>query len=433
VRTLFWTSAAVIAYVYVGYPLLLDVWARIAARGRRPSALALPQRVEGVSIVIAARNEAARLPGRIRNLLTLDYPPHLRQIIVASDGSTDDTAEALACFADEIELIEVPPLGKAAALNAGVARARFDILVFTDARQTFATDALQALTRRFSDPDVGGVTGELMLGCEAGGRRSGSDRRHAAAAGPADGDRRVAIERRSHLRSAVAEGVGLYWRYEKALRRRESVVGSTLGATGAIYALRRSLWQPLPEGTLLDDVLAPMRAVLAGRRVIFEPLARAFDATPADSVGEARRKVRTLAGNFQILWLEPRLLVPFVNPVWLQYVSHKIGRLVVPYALLGLLTASLALAGRHPLYAAALFAQGVFYLLGAYGAWFERNAQLRLSRQSSARLTMLRVHRPHGGDWLDRTARIAFTFIRLNVAAVAALAAVALRTKVWRQ
>jgi hypothetical protein len=176
-----------------------------------------------------------------------------------------------------------------------------------------------------------------------------------------------------------------------------------------------------------------MRAVLTRRRVVFEPLALAFDATPADSIGEAQRKVRTLAGNFQLLWLEPRLLVPFVNPVWLQYVSHKIGRLVVPYALLALLTASLALAGRHSVYAAALSAQCVFYLLGGYGAWFERRAQLRVSRQSPARLAMPRVHPPHGRSWLDRTARIAFTFILLNVAAVAALAAVGLRTKVWRQ
>jgi cellulose synthase/poly-beta-1,6-N-acetylglucosamine synthase-like glycosyltransferase len=430
VRALFWTSAAVIAYVYVGYPILLDAWARVARR-HRSSTRSLPQRLEGVSIVIAARNEAARLPDRIRNLLALDYPRHLRQIIVCSDGSTDDTAVALACFADEVELIEGPPLGKAAALNAGVARARFDILVFTDARQTFTTGALRALTRPFSDPLIGGVTGELVLGCEAGGRRSGADRRHDAAAGAQRGDRRV-VDRRSHLHSAMAEGIGLYWRYEKALRRRESVVGSTLGATGAIYALRRSLWQPLPEGTLLDDVLAPMRAVLAGRRVIFEPLALAFDATPADSAGEARRKVRTLAGNFQILWLEPRLLVPIVNPVWLQYVSHKVGRLVVPYAMLALLTGSVALAGRQPLYAAALSAQCGFYLLGGCGAWFERKAPLGLARQSPARLAV-QVRRPLGRSLFDRMARIAFTFILLNAAAVEALAAVVLRTKVWRQ
>jgi len=432
VRTLFWVSAAVIAYVYVGYPILLDAWARVAARRQRSCPRVNPNHVEGVSIVIAARNEAARLPDRIRNLLALDYPPHCRQIIVSSDGSADNTAEALACFGDEVEFVETPPLGKAGALNAGVARARFDILVFADARQTFAAGALRALTQPFSDPNVGGVTGELVLGCEAGGRRSGFDRRHSPSdSGP--GDRRVGVDRRSHLQSVVAEGVGLYWRYEKALRRRESIVGSTLGATGAIYALRRSLWQPLPDGTLLDDVLAPMRAVLARRRVIFEPLARAFDATPADSAREAQRKVRTLAGNFQILWLEPRLLIPFVNPVWLQYISHKVGRLAVPYALLALMAGSVALAGREPLYTAALSAQCAFYLLAGYGAWFERKASLRSPDPSLPISAPRLVARPLGRSWLDRAARVAFTFILLNAAAVEALAAVVLRTKVWRQ
>src|SRR5262249_39474146 len=151
-------------------------------------------------------------------------------------------------------------------------------------------------------------------------------------------------ERRTHLASAVAEGVGLYWQYEKTLRRLESSVASMLGATGAIYALRRRLWRPLPEGTILDDVLTPMRTVLLGYRMVFEPGAKAFDAAPIRSEKEMRRKVRTLAGNLQLLGLEPRLLLPVVNPVWVQFVSHKLGRLIVPYALIGAMTASLALA-----------------------------------------------------------------------------------------
>ena len=166
----------------------------------------------------------------------------------------------------------------------------------------------------------------------------------------------------------------MYWRYEKTLRRLESAVGSTLGATGAIYALRRSLWRPLPENTLLDDVLAPMRAVLAGQRIVFDDRATAFDQMPGDASAEARRKIRTLAGNVQILWLEPRLLMPVVNPVWIQYVSHKVGRLLVPYALITLLAASIALVGQHPFFALALIAQCTVYLLGGYGAWLERKA-----------------------------------------------------------
>ena len=301
---------------------------------------------------------------------------------MVSDGSTDGTPAVLAAFGDRIEAIALPAGGKATALNAGVAHARHDVLIFADARQTFAPDAVRALVAPLADPRVGGVTGELVLACEStGGRREGTDRRRADAPDWLAIDRRRQPERRDRLESANAEGVGMYWRYEKTLRRLESAVGSTLGATGAIYALRRSLWRPLPEETLLDDVLAPMRAVLAGRRIVFDDRAMAFDHTPGDPSTESRRKIRTLAGNVQILWLEPRLLLPVVNPVWIQYVSHKVGRLLVPYALITLLAASIALVGQHPFFAFALIAQCTGYLLGGYGAWLEWKAH-RLRRHA---------------------------------------------------
>jgi cellulose synthase/poly-beta-1,6-N-acetylglucosamine synthase-like glycosyltransferase len=370
-RVLFWCSAAFVFYVYLGYPLLLAIWAK-RVRSTTPAA---PQEAEddelpGISIVIATRNEAPRLPRRIRNLLSADYPADRRQIIVVSDGSTDGTSRVVAPFADRIDFIPLHQGGKAAALNAGVARARHEILVFADARQPFTPDAMRALVAPFADPRVGGVTGELVLGCEPGGRRQRADRRSSAA--PAPIERRSMWERRRDLASTIADGIGVYWRYEKLLRRLESTVGSTLGATGAIYALRRSLWRPLPPGTILDDVLAPMRAVLAGSRVVFNEDAKAFDQTAADSNEESRRKVRTLAGNFQILALEPRLLVPIVNPVWLQYMSHKVGRLFAPYALLMLYATSVALVRDHAVYAIACAGQTAFYLLGVYGAWLER-------------------------------------------------------------
>lgn len=365
---LFWLSCATVAYVYAGYPLLLAVWARLRPRPIAAEALG---KAPGISIIIAARNEAHRLPARIDNLLKLDYPADRRQIIVVSDGSTDDTVRRMAAY-PAVETIAVPEGGKALALNAGVKRARFDVLVFADARQTFAPDAVRELTRPFADPHVGAVTGELLLDSEAGRRTATADRRRGA--GPrADVERRRG-GRRSASHSTMTDGVGLYWRFEKQLRRLESTVASTLGATGAIYAMRRSLWQPLPADTLLDDVLAPIRCVLAGYRIVFNPLARAFDRTSSDAQAEARRKIRTLAGNYQILWLEPRLLLPWRNRVWLQYLSHKVGRLVVPYALLTLLASSIALAGRSPLYATALGAQCLFYVLAGYGAWLDRQA-----------------------------------------------------------
>jgi poly-beta-1,6-N-acetyl-D-glucosamine synthase len=381
VDLVFWLSAAAAMYVYAGYPLMLHFWARLRARREPPSpqsAIADPQ--YGVSIVIAARNEGSRLGPRLDNLLSLDFPAHRRQIIVVSDGSSDDTLDVLARYARVAEVVALPPGGKALALNAGAARARFEIIVFADARQVFAPDALTALVGPFSDPSVGGVSGELLLDAESelfANRRTGSDRRAGQVPPRSVTIERRRLERRYPVASTITDGVGLYWRYEKHLRRLESAIGSTVGATGAIYAIRRELWRPLPPETILDDVLTPMRVVLAGYRVVFNERARAFDRVTSDADAEARRKVRTLAGNYQLLALEPRLLLPWRNPVWLQYFSHKLGRLAVPYALLALFAASILLAEKHLFYRLALGGQVVFYLLAGYGAVIEMRARMR--------------------------------------------------------
>jgi len=377
-RLVFWLSTLTVAYVYAGYPVLLAVWARLRPRPV-PRAAEAAAVLPTISIVIAARNEAARLPARIGNLLALDYPAEQRQIIVVSDGSSDDTMAVLARYGRQVDAVAAVAAGKAAALNAGVARATGEILIFADARQMFAPDALRELVAPFADPGIGGVTGTLLLDCEAsevGGLRAGIERRRTAGdrrarAGHGRNRRTVDRDRRRRVESTIGDGVSLYWRYEKQLRMLESAVGSTIGATGAIYALRRTLYRPLPADTILDDVLTPMRAVLAGYRVVVSEHAFAFDRAAVDADAERRRKVRTLAGNVQILGQEPRLLVPFVNPVWLQYVSHKVGRLIVPYALLGLFAGSVALAAEHAVYTIALVTQCAFYLLGGYGAWLE--------------------------------------------------------------
>jgi cellulose synthase/poly-beta-1,6-N-acetylglucosamine synthase-like glycosyltransferase len=342
-ETVFWTSVLIVTYVYVGYPLLLAVWSAAAGRPARKQHASGRDGWPAVSVIVAVHNEAHRLPARLSNLLEQDYP-HPLDIVVVSDGSSDEPARAMARFAGRVRLIQLPRSGKPAALNAGVQAARGEILVFADARQRFAANAISELVANLSDPAVGGVSGELVLDCEDGGGAG----------------------------SSMAEGVGLYWKYEKWLRRHESRVGSTLGATGAIYAMRRALWRELPEATLLDDVLAPMRIVLAGRRVVFDERARAFDRVAPDGASEARRKTRTLAGNYQILVLEPRLLLPFVNPVWFQYVSHKLGRLLVPWALVAALVASAVLASASWFYLLALILQLGFYGLAALGGWMER-------------------------------------------------------------
>jgi cellulose synthase/poly-beta-1,6-N-acetylglucosamine synthase-like glycosyltransferase len=340
---LFWGSALFVGYVYAGYPLLLAGWARVAARPVRKRAASDERPWPSVSVIVAAHNEAARLPARVTNLLDQKYPGPL-EIVVVSDGSNDATRAALAPFADRIRLVELPRGGKPLALNAGVSAASGDILLFADARQRFSPGAIRAMVENFDDPAVGGATGELVLDCEIDAKGTGS---------------------------TIGEGVGLYWTYEKWLRRNESTVWSTLGATGAIYALRRELWQPLPAATLLDDVLAPMRAVLDGKRVVFEERARAFDQVAANGSAESRRKTRTLAGNYQILAIEPRLLLPFVNPVWAQYLSHKLARLLVPWALVAALVSSALLAATQWTYAVALILQLGFYGLAALGGLLE--------------------------------------------------------------
>lgn len=345
-ETLFWASLLFVLYVYAGYPLLLAVWSRAAARPWRRA----PQTGQSwptLSVVIAARNEAHRLPRRINNLLQQSYP-HLIEIIVVSDGSTDGTRDVMLTFSERVRFIDLPKGGKPRALNAGVAAAHGEVIVFADARQRFAPGALLALASNFDDPTIGGATGELVLDGEFPGTSE----------------------------STVADGVGLYWKYEKWMRRHESQLSSTLGATGAIYAMRRSLWRPLPPETLLDDVLAPMRVVLAGNRVVFEERARAFDHVAANGAAESRRKTRTLAGNYQILALEPRLLIPFVNPVWIQYLSHKLGRLVTPWALLIILATSVALAPKGWPYALALLVQLCFYSLAIFGGLLESRARI---------------------------------------------------------
>jgi len=418
----FWLLVAFVAYVYIGYPLGLHLWRRLWPRPLTANGMA--DRTPGVSIVVAARNEGRRLAGRIDNLLDLDYPAARRQIIIVSDGSTDDSLQVLRRYEPTVESVAITAGGKARALNAGVERARFGLLVFADARQAFAPDALRALVAPFADPQVGAVSGELVLEGEARDRRTLTSDRRGRSVRPiaADADRRAPHDRRHSMQSTVAEGVGLYWRYEKQIRRDESAIASTMGATGAMYAMRRSLWRPLPEDTILDDVLAPMRCVLAGYRVVFDDRARAYDRAARNAKDEIRRKRRTLAGNYQLFWLEPALLLPWRNPAWIQFVSHKVARLAVPYALPPLWLLSVLLSRRSMVYAAAFAAQCVFYLLATYGAWLEKH-EAAATRNPWATPP---VAVP------ERLARVALMVLVMNASAVAGLAALLTRQKVWR-
>lgn len=327
-KLLFWLCLILIAYTYFGYAIYL--WLHVCLR-RRPT---FPSPITpGVSIVIAARNEEARLPAKLENLRRLNYPPEQIQIIVASDGSTDRTAGILREQANRVvSVILDESRGKANALNEAVKLATGDILVFMDARQTVDANAVSELAACFADPEVGAASGELLLETAPG------------------------------LRSADA--LGIYWKIEKVVRKLESASGSVVGVTGAIYAIRRELYREIPQGTLLDDVFVPMNVARTGKRVIFQPSAIARDQLFSEKGREFSRKVRTLTGNYQLLRLAPWLLSP-ANPLLFRFVSHKLLRLLVPLLLILMLVASALSSG--PFFRGVFWLQALFYILAILG------------------------------------------------------------------
>lgn len=353
---MFWLSFLLVAYAYVGYVLVLTV----TARWRRRPVHAAPIRPR-VSVLIAAHNEEGNLPRKLTNLQHLQYPPELLEIVVASDGSTDGTNALLAAASDRVRAVFLSDSGgKANALNHAVEAASGEILVFMDVRQTVAPDAVAALVACFADPSVGAVSGELHLEA-ADGRPS-------------------------------ADALGIYWKIEKQVRKLESATGSVVGVTGALFAMRRSLYKPLPAGTLLDDVLTPMQVARAGKRVLFLDTAAAYDRLFTEPGKEFGRKVRTLTGNYQLLQLAPWLLSPR-NPLLFRLISHKLLRLAVPFLLVAMLISS-AFAG-GPVYWTIFALQATFYLLALMGAL---SPGLRTAR----------------------TVSIAYTFVLLNAAAAVA-------------
>ena len=352
----FWVLLGIVVYTYAGYPALIYLLSRVRPRGLQRAPLE-PR----VSIVLAAHNEEAHIGRKLENLLGLDYPREKLQIIVVSDGSTDRTDEIVArCGAKNVELVRVPHQGKPTALNAGVARASGEIVVFCDARQHIAQDALRAMVSYFADLKVGAVVGDTLLEAKA--------------------------------------GPGFYWAYERIIRIAEGKVDSVVGGSGSLMGIRRHLLSPLPAEALLDDLVTPMRIVLQGYRVLYRPDVRVYDREASVS-GEFARKARTLAGNYQALRYVPQMLNPMKNRIFFQYLSHKVLRLVCPFALLGLLAVNIALVARGGAgwtwYVATLAAQVAAYGLALRGAL--------------------------AGERAGRLARVSHTFVVLNAAAVEGL------------
>jgi cellulose synthase/poly-beta-1,6-N-acetylglucosamine synthase-like glycosyltransferase len=352
-------SLAVIAYTYVGYPVLVAAWARLAPRQVRASDSFEPT----VSICIAAYNGEKYLEAKLRSLQALDYPREKIEILVCSDGSTDGTARIVQEFTlkdTRIGLLATGErVGKPSALNILSASASGDVLVMGDVRQPVARDALRAILPALADPAVGCVSGNLVL--------------------------------------AGDTGAGAYWRYEKLIRGSEARLGSLVGVSGSFYAVRRAEMPSLPSDVLLDDMFVPLSIARGGKSVVFAEGAHVFDEA-CDDGREFQRKVRTLAGNFQLVAKMPWLLSPQQNPMWLHIVSHKLLRLACPFALIGLLFASIALALRADLPAIATSSWRVLAV-----------SQLALYGCAAA------------GARAGRLGALARTFAVLNAAAVAGL------------
>jgi len=334
-RVIFWAAFVGMLYVYAGYPVLLAIWRRLAPRPihKRHYSLGQGRSEPTVSIVVVMGNESTNVLEKMRNCMELDYPAGKLQIIASLDAPTDGT-DALARQCQGVEVVcSQARIGKAGALNNGVERATGEILLFADSRQHFEKRALREIVANFADESVGAVSGELILLDERG--REASD------------------------------GAGAYWRYEKKIRAMESAIHSVPGATGAIYAIRRELFVPLSGGIILDDVVIPMQIVLGGWRAVFDSAARAYDSATESPEREYQRKTRTLAGNYQLLVELPALLLPWRNPIFVQFVSHKLGRLLVPYGLAAFFISNLFLTGAF--YRTVLAGQAVWYLLAVVG------------------------------------------------------------------
>ena len=328
--------AAAIVYIIAGYPLLLRWRAR---KYGRPVA----KRAEwkSVSILIAVHNGERFIGDKLESVVNVDYPRELLEVFVLCDGCTDGTAAIVRRYTTRgIQLIELPRSGKPAVLNVGIARSRGEILLLTDVRQVLERDSVKELVACFADATVGVVSGDLPM-------RQGIDIEEA--------------------------NTSLYWKYERAIRKDLGKLGSTFGATGPFYAIRRKLAPVMPPNTLLDDMYMPLAAHFGGYRVIVDESARAIE-YPFSVRGEFRRKVRTLAGNYQIMRQYPALLT-LRNRMLFDFVSYKIGRLLLPWLFVGMFACSFGLPGIWA--PTAVGGQALFYALAGMDLLIPENLAIK--------------------------------------------------------
>ena len=358
---LFWLSTAVIAWTYAGYPITIAALARLRPRAWRRAPFPT-----SVSVLMAVHNGAHLLPGQLDHLRSL--PPDLvRELIVISDGSRDTTADLLlAATAGPHADLRLHPIllpeqvGKASALNHGLAHATSEILLFLDIRPRIAPDALPELLSNFADPTVGCVAGELVLATTG-------------------------------LDAAASAVSGVYWRYEQWIRNCEAAFDSPVGVYGGFYAIRRALATPFPAGIVLDDMFQPLSIIRQGYRSVLDRSALVHDTWPGKVAGEFQRKVRTLSGNFQLLQLAPWVLSP-QNRVLAQLISHKLLRLIVPYLFVVMLVSSAVLAMHSalhsPFFALVAAAQGLLWSAAALSLRFKLPLVQRYAAAAGAMLVL---------------------------------------------
>ncbi len=336
----FWVSVGAIVYSYAGFSLVLLGWGKI--RNRRVHKEPV---TPSMSLIIAAYNEAEGIAQKIENSLTLDYPPELLEIIIASDGSTDRTDEIVQSYAERgVKLLCFSRRGKIFALRDAVALAAGEILVFSDANTEYHPLALRRLAENFADPEVGGVCG---------------NQKH-----------------KKHKTSDNASaGEGLYWRYDKWLKQSETQTGSIVSADGAIYAIRKPLFQMPASSAVTDDFAISTAVIEQGYRLVFESGALAYEDPMPSAEKEFSRKVRIMNRGLRGVILRKKLLNPFRYGFYsLVLFSHKILRRLVPFFLIILFCVNLLLINYGTFYQISAMAQIFFYGL-AIISYFLRHSR----------------------------------------------------------
>ncbi|HEX2766275.1 MAG TPA: glycosyltransferase family 2 protein [Candidatus Limnocylindria bacterium] len=340
IERVFWAAVGLIGYTYVGFPLLVLVRGALAPRPYRSEPI-----TPSVSLIIAAHNEEVAIASKLASLEQLEYPQDRLQVVVASDGSDDRTEDVVAAHSGRpTTLLRLPRQGKAYALNAAVDQATGDILVFTDANSRLAPDALRRLVAPFADPTVGGVAGNQVYASGEGGDR--------------------------------AEGERTYWSFDRLMKQAESRAGNTISATGALYAVRRSLVDPIPPD-VTDDFYTSVGVITRRRRLVFAPGAIAFEAPSKSGRREFRRKVRIMTRGLAAVRARRELLDPRVHGFYsLQLASHKVLRRLMGVPMIVCAVLAPALWGRGPIYQLATVAQIMFYGCAAAGLLPWRGARL---------------------------------------------------------